>query len=275
MRDLNMSINIVTPIYTAQAGITQAQKSFEKAAQSIASGTKATVSPAGLYVASGLDTSIRSSQKAIENAQTGYNFTATADSTLANVNQNLQRVRELSIQASNGVYSDEQRSAMQAEINQNVAQIQQNIAQSSFNGKQTVNAVTPDNPTPAATVDFMVGSDASSVISYDPNIAMGNMNFDVSTPEAAANSLAQVDSMISDVSAKRGDIGAVQTSFEGAIAQQTTNIQSAASSLSDIQDTDYVSAIVDMKKAQFTMEMTAKVMKAVMNSDNYVLDLLK
>ncbi len=33
--------------------------------------------------------------------------------------------------------------------------------------------------------------------------------------------------------------------------------------------------IVDMKKAQFTMEMTAKVMKAVMNSDNYVLDLLK
>lgn len=270
-----MSINIVTPIYTAQAGITQAQKSFEKAAQSIASGTKATVSPADLYVASGLDTSIRSSQKAIENAQTGYNFTATADSTLANVNQNLQRVRELSIQASNGVYSDEQRSAMQAEINQNVAQIQQNIAQSSFNGKQTVNAVTPDNPTPAATVDFMVGSDASSVISYDPNIAMGNMNFDVSTPEAAANSLAQVDSMISDVSAKRGDIGAVQTSFEGAIAQQTTNIQSAASSLSDIQDTDYVSAIVDMKKAQFTMEMTAKVMKAVMNSDNYVLDLLK
>ena len=95
------------------------------------------------------------------------------------------------------------------------------------------------------------------------------------TPEAAAASLAQVDTMLGDIGSKRGEIGAVQTSLEGAIAQQSSTIMSYASSLSGIQDTDYVSAIADMKKAQFTMEAMGKVMKAVMNSQRYVLDLLK
>ena len=54
-----------------------------------------------------------------------------------------------------------------------------------------------------------------------------------------------------------------------------TNIMSTTASLSDIQDTDYISAITDLKKAQFSMELMAKVMKTVMNSERYVLDLLQ
>lgn len=272
-----MSLSVVMPIgiYSAQTGLVEAQKSFDKAAESIASGISSYVNPADTYVASGLDTSIRSSKKAIENAQTGYNFTATADSSLGNITENLQRIRELSIQASNGVYSDSQRAVMQAEINQNVEQIKQTFANSTFNGKPVLNAVTPDSPSPAPAVDFMVGSDSSSVITYDPNIAMDSLNFDVSTPENAQAVLSQVDAMIGDVNAKRGEIGAVQSSFEGAIDQQTTNIMNQTASLSEIQDTDYVSAIMELKKSQYSMELMAKVMKTVMNSDRYVLNLLK
>ena len=270
-----MSINAVVPIYTAQTGLLQAQKSFEKAAQSVASGLCSFVNPADRFVATGLDTTIRSAKQAIANAEMGYNFAATADSALGSVTQNLQRIRELSVQASNGIYSDEQRSAMQAEINQNVEQMRQTLNNATFNGKPTVNAVTLDSPNVASVVDFVVTSDASNVVTYDPNVVLGDMNFDVSTPEAAAASLAQVDTMLGDIGSKRGEIGAVQTSLEGAIAQQSSMIMSYASSLSGIQDTDYVSAIADMKKAQFTMEAMGKVMKAVMNSQRYVLDLLK
>ena len=81
--------------------------------------------------------------------------------------------------------------------------------------------------------------------------------------------------MLSDIGSKRGEIGAVQSSLEGAINQQMTNIMSTTASLSDIQDTDYISAITDLKKAQFSMELMAKVMKTVMNSERYVLDLLQ
>ena len=266
-----MSLSVVMPIgiYSAQTGMVQAQRTFEKAAESIASGLNSYVNPADKYVATGLDTTIRSAKKAIENAQTGYNFTAVADSALGNVSESLQRIRELSIQASNGIYSDSQRAVMQQEINQNVEQIKQTLGQS------TINAVTPENPNPAPVTDFMVGTDSTSIISYDPNMALDSLNFDVSTPEAAAASLAQADSMLSDIGSKRGEIGAVQSSLEGAINQQMTNIMSTTASLSDIQDTDYISAITDLKKAQFSMELMAKVMKTVMNSERYVLDLLQ
>lgn len=272
-----MSLNMVMPIgiYSAQTGMVQAQKTFESAAQSVASGINTKVNPADSYVASKLDSSIRGSKQAVENAQTGYNFTSQADSALNSVTQNYQRVRELSIQASNGIYSSDQRAAIQAEIDQNVSQIQQTLANATFNGKPTINAVTPENPTPSPNVDFMVGTDSASIISYDPNIALDSMNFDVSTPEGAQAVMTQVDSILSDIGSKRGEIGAVQTSFEGAIEQQTANIMNSSAALSDIQDTDYVSAIMDLKKSQFSMEAMAKVMKTVMNSERYVLDLLK
>ncbi len=253
----------------------QAQKTFEKAAQSIASGLSSYVNPADMYVATGLDTTIRSSKQAINAAQMGYNFTSVADSALGSISENLQRIRELSIQASNGIYSESQVSAMQAEIDQNVEQMKQTLSQANFNGKPTINAVTPENPNAAPTVDFMVGTGSTDMITYDPNVVLGSMSFDVSSPDAAAATLAQVDTMLSDIGSKRGEIGAVQSSLEGAINLQSTNILSYASSLSDIQDTDYVSAIMDLKKSQFTMEAMAKVMKAVMNSQSYVLDLLK
>lgn len=270
-----MSINVVMPIYTAQSGMVQAQKTFEKAAESIASGLNSYVNPADMYVASGLDTSIRAANKAMENVQSGMNFTAVADSALSNVTDSLQRIRELSLQASNGIYSDSQVAAMQEEINQNIAQIQQTLNQATFNGKQTVNAVTQANPNAAPVVDFMVNPENSQSISYDPNVVLGDMNFDVTNPQAAADTLAKVDSMISSVSSKRGDIGAVQSSFNAAANQLTTSMMSNMQSLSDIQDTDYISAIIDLKKSQFTMEAMAKVMKTVMNSERYVLDLLK
>lgn len=270
-----MSINAVVPMYTAQTGMLKAQKAFEKAAQSIASGLNSNVNPADRYVASGLDTTIRSAKQAINNAQTGYNFTSSADATLESVSSNLQRIRELSIQASNGIYSPSQVSAMQAEIDQNVQQMQQTLNNAAFNGKQTVNAVTPQNPNVVPTVDVMVGTNSTDVISYDPNITLGTMNFDVSSPQAAAATLAQVDTMLDDIGSKRGEIGAVQSSFEGAIDLQSANIMSYSASLSDIQDTDYVSAISELKKSQFTMEAMAKVMKSVMNSQSYVLNLLK
>ena len=272
-----MSLSMVMPIgiYSAQTGIVQAQKTFEKAAQAIAAGISARVNPADSYVASGLDSTIRSAHKAIENAQNGYNFVSQADASLASVSKNFNRIKELSTQAANGIYSDSQRSVIQAEINQNVEQIKQTLANSTFNGKQTINAVTPENPNPSSVMDFMVNPDNSSVITYDPNITLDSLNFDVSTPKAAVASMEKVDAMMGEINNKRSEIGAVQTSFEGAVELQTTNIMTSSSALSSIQDTDYVTAIADLKKSQFSMELMAKVMKTVMNSERYVLDLLE
>ena len=270
-----MSLNVVMPIYSAQSGIVQAQKTFANAAQSIASGLSSSVNPADIYVASGLNSDIRANNVAANNIQTGMNFTGIADSALGNVNDSLQRIRELTIQASNGVYSESQISAMQEEINQNAQQIQQILNNSQFNGLKTLNLINSENPAPVSGVNFMVNPETSQSVVYDPNLVLGDMNFDVSSPEAARQSLALADSMISEVSAKRGDIGAVQNNLLAAGEQLSSSFMSGMQALGDIQDTDYISAILELKQSKFSMEAMAKVMKAVMNSERYVLDLLK
>lgn len=273
-----LTLNYVAPIgtySTLQTGMVQAQKTIEKVAESIATGVNSYVNPADSYVASGLNTEIREAKKAIENAQSGYNFTSVADSALSGISENLNRIRELSIQASNGIYSNEQLSAFQTEIDQNIEHIKHTINNATFNGKQTLNAVTPENPQPIAGVNFFVDANSSSAISYDPNITLDTLKFDISTPETAQASLAKVDAMLGDINAKRSEIGTNQSTFINAIEQQSTNILTASSSLSSIQDTDYVSAIAELKKSEFSMELMAKVMKTVMNSENYVLQLLQ
>ena len=276
-KEYRLTLNFVAPIAsysTLQTGMVQAQKSIEKVAESIATGVNTQISPADSYVASGLNSDIRAANKAIENAQTGYNFTSIADSTLANISENLNRIRELSIQACNGTYSDEQLAVFQNEIDQNVEQIKQTFNNATFNGKTTIHPVTPDSPQPVANVDFFIDPASSKSVSYNPNIAMDSFNFDVTTPDAASNSINQVDSMLNEINIKRAEIGTVQSNFENAIEQQTNGMLNSASALSSIQDTDYVSAIAELKKSSFSMELMAKVMKTVMNSERYVLDLL-
>lgn len=271
---LNYVIPLGSPYSTLHTGMVQAQQSIQKVAESITTGINATINPADSYVASVLNTDIREAHKAIENAQTGYNFTSVADSSLAGITENLNRIRELSTQAANGIYSDEQVAVFQEEINQNIEHIQQTLNNATFNGHKTLNAVTPANPQPIAMKDFFVESNTSGSISYDPNITLDSFNFDVSTPEAARDAIGQIDAMLGDINAKRGEIGAVQTSFTGAIEQQTANITTNSQALSSIQDTDYVSAIAELKKSEYSMELMAKVMKMVMNSEKYVLNML-
>jgi len=273
-----LTLNYVAPIAsysTLQTGMIEAHRSMEKIAESIATGVNSYINPADSYVASGINSEIREAKKAIENAQTGYNFTSIADSALSGISENLNRIRELSIQASNGIYSNEQLEVFQSEINQNVEHIQQTLNNATFNGKQTLNAVTPENPQEIEDFNFFIDANSSSSTTYNPNINLDSLKFDITTPESAQAAIDKVDGMINNINAKRGEIGANQATFTTAIEQQSTNILTASSALSGIQDTDYISAIAELKKSEFSMELMAKVMKTVMNSESYVLKLLE
>lgn len=274
-----MSLNLVMPIgspySTLHAGMVQAEQSIEKTAESIASGVNTLINPADSYVASGLNTNIRATHKAIENSQYGLNFTTVADSALNEITENLQRIREISIQAANNTYSQEQVAIFQSETNQNIEQIKQSFENATFNGKKTIDNFTPNSTIKTEKIDFFINANTSTAISYDPNIKLDSLNFDISTPESAQASIGKIDAMIGDINAKRSEIGTIQNKFEVSINQLTENITTASSALSSIQDTDYVSAITELKKSEFSMELMAKVMKTVMNSENYVLNLLK
>lgn len=274
-RDFLMSLSAVMPIYIAQAGIAKAQEAQKQAIQEIASGLLANVNPADEYISQKLETEIRAANEAMSNAQTGINVTAVADATLNNVSQSLGRIQELATQAANGVYSDSQRNAIQMEINHNVEQIRQTLENATFNGKKVLNIVSTGE-SPSADISFQVGtgSDSNSTVSYDPNLTLGEMNFDVTTTEGARNTLNSINNLLGDINSKRGEIGATSAKLQSSIEQQMTNMMNSTASKSSMSDADYLSAFLKFKQAGITQESLIQVIKSSMQSQKLLLNLI-
>ncbi len=270
-----MSLSAVMPIYIAQTGITRAQEAQTEAIQEIASGLLANVNPADEYISQKLETEIRAANQAMENAQTGINFTAVADATLNNVSGALGRIRELAVQAANGVYSDSQRNAIQMEINHNVEQIRQSLGNATFNGKDVLNVVsTGENPAPEINFQVGSGSGSESMVSYDPNMTLGEMNFDITTTDGARAALESIDSLMSDINTKRGELGATNAKLQSSIEQQMTNMMNSTASKSSMSDADYLSAFLKFKQAGITQESLIQVIKSSMQSEKLLLNLI-
>ncbi len=270
-----MSLSAVMPIYIAQTGITRAQEAQTEAIQEIASGLLANVNPADEYISQKLETEIRAANQAMENAQTGINFTAVADATLNNVSGALGRIRELAVQAANGVYSDSQRNAIQMEINHNVEQIRQSLGNATFNGKDVLNVVsTGENPVPEINFQVGTGSGSESMVSYDPNMTLGEMNFDITTTDGARAALESIDSLMADINTKRGELGATNAKLQSSIEQQMTNMMNSTASKSSMSDADYLSAFLKFKQAGITQESLIQVIKSSMQSEKLLLNLI-
>lgn len=272
-----MTLNAVMPILNAQTRIIEAQKLQSEALQEIASGLKSNVNPADYYISQGLETDIRAAQQAMENAQYGQNVTSSADSSLQNISQSLQRINELATQAANGTYSDEQRAVMQKEIDQNVDQIKQTFANAQFNGKQILNVTYAGGPQ-AQNINFQIGTDSSSdsIVAYNPNVNVEDeLKFDVSTPDAARASMQKISALSSNIDAKRGEIGAVSARIDSAINQQMTNLTSATQAKVSVAETDYASAIVKLTQSRITTQSLVEVMKASLRSERTLMQLLQ
>jgi flagellin-like hook-associated protein FlgL len=91
---------------------------------------------AGMAIADRMTTQIRGNNQAIRNVQDGTSMLQTAEGALSTVNDALQRVRELSIQAANATNTSSDRQALQSEVNQLLAEIDRVGATTSFNGRQ-------------------------------------------------------------------------------------------------------------------------------------------
>ena len=89
---------------------------------------------AGLYVATGLETQIRGSKVAQDNVATGNNVLQTLEGDLDNILTNLNRMRDLAVQAANSIYSEDAMAAMQAEVEARMEEIKRISHASNFNG---------------------------------------------------------------------------------------------------------------------------------------------
>ena len=113
-------INTNTLSLNAQTHLTNNTNSLQKSMEKLASGfriNRAGDDAAGLQLSENLRSQFRGAQKAADNVQDAINMLNIADGAMQVIEDNLQRIRELSVQAANDTYSQNQRDAINQEIN--------------------------------------------------------------------------------------------------------------------------------------------------------------
>ena len=134
-----MSLSINTNVFSlnAQRNLKASQGTLQTAMQRLSSGLRinsAKDDAAGLAISERMTAQIRGLNQAVRNANDGISLAQTAEGALGEVANNLQRIRELAIQASNSTNSASDRAALQAEVSQRIAEITRIGEQTQFNG---------------------------------------------------------------------------------------------------------------------------------------------
>lgn len=193
-----------------------------------------------------------------------------AEGGLAGINEDVNRIRELSVQSGNGILNDADRRAIQAEVTQLQENISQTIEQTEFAGKSLLSS--------DGNIDFQVGANAGQKIAVaTQDVAAGLndiLNVDLSTSQGAEDALAVVDTATEFVGSARADLGATQNQFESAARNLTQSDVNVSAARSRIQDTDFAQAASDNAAAGILSQASIAVQGIANQQQGQVLSLL-
>lgn len=259
------------------------QKNIEK----LSSGeriNKAGDDASGLAVSEKMRSQIRGLNQASRNIESGVSFLQTTEGYLNETTDILQRVRELAVQASNGIYSDEDRMQIQVEVSQLVAEVDRIASQAQFNGMNMLQGSFAQDGD--RIMQFQVGANVDQNVRVYVGtmtaeaLSLKNQNGDdqqisISSPDLANAALAAVDNALLQVTRQRADLGAYQNRFEMAARGVNIAAENTQAAESLIRDTNMASEIVDYtKNSILTQSGTAMLAQANAQTQN-VLALLQ
>lgn len=259
------------------------QKSMEK----LSSGeriNRAGDDAANLAVSEKMRAQIRGLNQASRNTENGVSFIQTVEGHLQETADILQRIRELAVQASNGIYSAEDRLQVQVEISQLVAEVDRIASQSSFNGMSLLTGRFAEG---GEGITFHVGANMDQrITTYVGTMtaaALGlrgtqedaNTAVSVEDPESANMLLGTVDEALKRVNRERSNLGATQNRLEMTQKGIDVAAENLTATESKIRDTDFATQIVDYTKNQILQETATAILAQSNTSAQNVLSLLK
>jgi flagellin len=244
---------------------------------------KAADDASGLAVSEKLRSQIRGLNQAERNIQNGVSFIQSTEAYLNETQDILHRLRELSVQAANGIYSDEDRMQIQVEVSQLIDEVNRIASHAQFNGMNMLTGRFAQDGD--ATMQLQIGANmdqnervfigAITAESLGLQSVQGlTDSISISTPEQANLTVGVLDSALRIVSKQRADLGAYQNRFEMAsvgIASAAENLQAAESR---IRDVDMASEMVDYVKNQILVQSGTAMLAQANTQPQSVLTLL-
>ena len=241
----------------------------------------------GLAVSEKLRSQIRGLNQASQNAQNGISFIQVTEGYLQESQDILQRIRELAVQAANGIYTDEDRMYIQIEISALVDEVDRIASHAQFNG---MNMLTgrfvrdTGSEAPTSSMWFHIGAN----MDQRTQVFIGNMTskglgvreqdesfITLATPEGANRAIGTVDAALKIVSKQRADLGAYQNRLEHAVRGLDIGAENLQASESRIRDTNMANKMVDYVKDQILNQSGTAMLAQANQRTTSVLSLLQ
>jgi flagellin len=267
-----MNINTNMPNLSAQFYFNLYNKKNQSVMERLASGkriNKASDDAAGLSIANKMNSYIKSMSMAETNIQNGQSMLQTADSAQSQITDILYRIRDLAIQADNGVYSVADKTALQNEYNDLKAEVDRIANNTTYNDVNIANANTSvtlhvsEKATDTMTINFQDVRSAT----------LGIGALDLTTNPSGA--ITAVDAALNTVSANRANLGAKMNRLDFSSQNLQSSKTNLEASLSRIQDADLAKEMSENAKYQILMQSSMQMIGQSNNNLASILTLLQ
>ena len=272
-----LSINTNIGALNASQSSYSVNNSMETSMARLSSGNRinsAADDAAGLQIARRMDTEIQGLNQAVRNAADAQALLQTAEGALDEVHTILLRIRELSVQASNGTYGAQDRLAIQAEV----TDLQSEITR--ISNDTTWNSISLIEGSQSTGITFQIGADnAPTVTVAIANIALATLSIggtsQVTTATNAMSYIAQVDKAISVISTNRGTYAAAINRLDHSVA----NMQDAATNLAEakgrITDADFAAETSNLSRTQVLQQASMAMLAQANAAKQNILTLIQ
>lgn len=207
---------------------------------------RASDDPAGLAILQKLQEQTRGLNKATDNALSMNDLSKTADGALSSTHDSLQRMRELAVQAQNGILTDRDRAAIQEEISEIKQSISSTVQNTQFNTQKLLDGTFTDK-------NIAINPNGTGMKMNVQNTgleALGIDSFDVT----GSFDISDIDSAISKVSEARSELGATSNRITHGVNVNNISEYNITAANSRIEDLDMASAMVQLSTQQILQQ---------------------
>jgi flagellin len=215
---------------------------------------------AGLAISERLRSQIRSLDQAGRNANDGISLAQTAEGALNETSNILIRLRELSVQAANGTFSNQDRETLNQEFNSLVSEIDRISQATEFNNIKLLDGS-------ASQINFQVGFGTSASvdqISVSLNAALATSlnlsSLSIGSGGSTSSAIATIDTAINTVSSIRGRLGAVQNRLQSTISNLAVQVENLSAANSRIRDVDVARETADLTRNSILQQASISIL---------------
>ena len=230
---------------------------------------------AGLAISERLRSQVRSLEQSKRNANDGISFVQTAEGALNEVSSILVRLRELSIQSSNGSVSAKDKDTLNEEFKSLVNEVDRIGRSTEFNGIKLLDGS-------SSSVSFQVGFGTTSgidTLSVSLSAALSTSlslnSLDIGSSGATTTALTSIDSAINTISSLRGSLGAAQNRLGSTINNLAVQVENLSAAESRIRDVDVAYETAQLTRNNILQSAAISVLSQANSQPQSALQLLR